>query len=132
MRILDFADFFSSASSPTVIDSAPVTQTLANNQAATNITSLSFDNTIYRGAVVEMDVSRKTASSERRGMKKLVFVYDTTALAWAVVDSEDNTGTDTGVTISMSGDQVQYATDNQAGASYAGSGKWNILRRYLV
>lgn len=129
MRELDFLDGFTS---PTAPSEGSTSQTLANAQAATNITGLLLDNTLFRGYVVEMDISRKTASSERRAMKRLVFLWDTTAAAWTVCDTEDNTGTDSGVTISMSSQQVQYATDSQAGSSYAGTGKWKIVRRYAV
>ena len=134
-RIINFSDGFTSATAPSLTGStASTTQTLANAQSATNITSLSFSSATYRGAVFEIEVSRKTASSERRGLISCMVCYDTTAVSWTLVRyDEDNSGTDLGVTITITaGGQVQYATDSQSGASYAGTGKWNILRSYGV
>lgn len=130
MRTLDFADGFTSASSPTV--GSPTTQTIANAQAATNITNLSVDHLVYRSAIIELEYSRKTASSERRGVKKITCVWDTTAGAWVVIDAESNNDVDSGITITFSGDNVQYATDSQAGATYVGTAKWQFLRRYAA
>lgn len=131
MRELDFVDGFESSSSP---GDSSTSQTLANAQAATDVTSLLFSSATYRGVVVEVEVSRKTGSSERRGFVKLKLVYDTTAVSWVLVAvEEENTGTDLGVTWTVTAvGQVQYATDSQSGASYAGTGKWKILRRYSV
>ena len=129
MREADFSDTIESSSAPS---DASTSQTLANNQAAADVTSMLFSSATYRGVVVEIEVSRKTASSERRGFVTLRLVYDTTAASWVIVDvTEDNTGTDLGVTWTVTAaGQVKYATDNQSGASYAGTGKWKILRRY--
>jgi hypothetical protein len=128
MRLLDFSDGFTSASAPVISADTSTTQTIANNQSATNVTGLVL--TSLRGAVVEMEISRKTTLSELRGMKRLVFLYDSTSALWYVSDTEDNTGADTDVTITVSGNQVQYESSNQAGASYVGTAKWTILRSY--
>lgn len=131
MRVLDFSDGFTSSSDPS---DGSTSQTLANNQAATDVTGLLFSSSTYRGAVVEVEVKRKTDSTERRGFVTLRLVYDSTAAAWTLLSvDEDNTGTDLGVTwTSTSAGQVKYATDNQAGTNYAGTGKWRIIRRYAA
>lgn len=125
MRAYDFSTAWSAEGTP----ATEATVSLANNQSATNLTGVSFDNTVSRGGIVEMYIRRKTDSSERNCHRILKVSYDTTATAWRIdEDTEDNNGTASGVTLSLSGGQVQYATDNQAGSNYVGLASIAIRR----
>jgi hypothetical protein len=125
MRAYDFSTAWSADGTP----ATESTVSLANNQAATNLTGVLFDNTVHRGAIIEMYIRRKTDSSERNCHRLLKVSYDTTAAAWRIdEDTEENNGTASGVTLSLSSGQVQYATDNQAGTNYAGLASIAIRR----
>lgn len=134
MRELDFLDGYESSSSP---GDGSTTHTLANGAAATNVTGLAFDETLYRTYVFEMDVKRATTLTERRGTILGRAMWNALADAWVLTYDTENqdSANPLEVTLTLSGTksrQVQAATDTQAGASYVGNGKWKILRRYSV
>jgi hypothetical protein len=135
MRELDFSDGFTSASAPA--SGSATSQTLSNNVAATNVTGALLSSATYRGAIIEMEVSRVTASSERRSLITFSVQYKASATSGWYISRYDedvmDTSAESGVTLTITlAGQVQYATDNQAGASYVGTGKWQFLRRYGV
>ena len=124
MRVLDFSDGFSSASTPTVSTATTQTTfTIANNQASpANVTGLSFSSASHRGAIVEYDITRKTAtaSSEVRAIGSLILVYRTETSSWSM--EEQSNHDDVGVTFTVTaGGQVQYTSTNISGSSYVGT-----------
>lgn len=134
MRTLDFSDGYTSASSPGAGD-ASTSQTLTNAASATNITGALLSSATYRGAIFEMEVSRVTASSERRSFLTFKTNYKASATAgfYQTAFDEDvmDGSADSGVTLSITlAGQMQYATDSQSGASYVATGKWRWVRRY--
>jgi len=108
--------------------------TVANNQAsAANVTDLVFSSASHRGAVVEMDVTRKTdtASSEVRCRRELTLAYRQESASWVILD-ETVFGDYDGLTLTITAaGQVQYVSTNIAGANYVGkmnfrARTWNV------
>jgi len=133
LRELDFSDGFESASIP--VDSGTTTQTINNGQATTNITGMVFSSTTYRTIVIEYDVLRSTATNERVAVGILKLQYSPTGAAWEIAsDVQDHEQSeDHGITFSITAaGQARYSSDTLAGASYSGSMKWKVLRRYSV
>lgn len=94
--------------------------TINNNQAATDLTGLSFNSTNNHGAVIFYLLRRRTDSSERVAIGKLSVLYLKDAASWEIVD-ENNANEDHGVTFTISAaGQVRYETDDMAGANYYG------------
>lgn len=92
---------------------------LANNQAATNITGLVLDKTLYKSALVFFQARRKTDAGEAVFVGRMALMYRDFTNAWDL--AVDGLGDELGVTFSITGaGQVQYATDNMAGAGYSG------------
>ena len=97
---------------------------IANNQGvAANVTGLLLDGTQYRSVQIFFEIWRKTASSERvaNGWFKCFYHEDTAAwtLEQGPFEGDAAAGLPAVVTFSVTtGGQVQYTSDNQAGASY--------------
>ena len=94
---------------------------IANNQAATNVTGLVFAGSSYRTAFIDYQVYRTTSTTERVESGVLVANYKTVAAAWYI----DNLGGflgDSGVTFTITASgQVQAASDNMSsGSAYTG------------
>jgi len=92
--------------------------TITNNQSsAANITGVSFDGTVYRSALINYSIYRKTDTNEKAQVGQLRLVYKTVAASWSISDSYG--GDDAGVTFSIDGTgQVQYTSTDLTGASY--------------
>ena len=103
--------------------------TLANNQGvAASITGLSFDPNLYRGVIIEYDIYRKTAtgSTECREIGRLILTYSTEDGAWTFERDAVATKNDTGITFSMSGNQLKYVSTNISGSSYVGNFNYRV------
>jgi hypothetical protein len=99
----------------------------ANNQvAAANITGLVFDSGLYRSAIVECAISRKTdtALSEVRAISTIYLLYRLETLTWDLQGPQEY-GDFHGITFTVTGaGQVQYTSTNIAGANYVGTIKF--------
>lgn len=93
--------------------------TLTNNQSSpANVDSLSFDKTVYRTAIIKIDVRRKTdtASSEVRATHYVHASYNLQADTWSILDSPQ--GDDDGIVLSITNaGQMQYTSTNITGAN---------------
>lgn len=96
------------------------TQSVANTQAATNVTGLSFDSTAVKSAIVPISVRRKTDSAENVATGFLHVHYKNLTSTWDLIPALP--GDETGVTFTITaGGQIQYASDTLAGANYVGA-----------
>jgi len=94
--------------------------TLANGQAsAADVTGLVLSAASYTGAIIYMQIRRKTGTNEviANGLVKIFYRQNTTT--WEIID--ELSGDYTGVTLSItSAGQVQYVSDTLAGSTYVG------------
>jgi hypothetical protein len=111
--------------------------TLANNQAVTNVTGLSFDKTVYRSFVIEYQIYRSAAGGSTRARAgSLMGVTD--GSGWELVEgmnAQMPADTDAGVTFTItSGGQIQYATDDNGGSYNAATSlfQYKITRKAAV
>lgn len=103
---------------------------IANNQAAQNITSLIFDKTKFKSAVIEYDMYRKTdAPTEVSCYGKVVAMFKPVANAWAILPPEE-IGDDCGVTFTIDAatGQVKYTSSDIVGANYSGLMRIKVTR----
>jgi len=112
-------------------------QVLANNQvAAANVTTLVFDKTVYYGARILYQVNRKTdtAASESVYSGVLYCQYSAQDDSWKIVDDARGEDADSsGTVFSITGaGQVQYVTDNMAGANYVGHIRFMDVKRFAI
>ncbi len=100
--------------------------TIANNQATANVTGLVFDHTVNSSAKIDFEIHRTTGSGELMAWGQLFAVYRTD-LGWVLI-GPNYSGDEPNVTwtITAAG-QVQYATDNMAGAGYVGKMKFKAI-----
>lgn len=123
MRILDFSDGFSSSSAPSA---SSIAFTFANNQSTANVTGALLDSTLYSSSLITVYLKRKTSTGYRFARVYIDAIYNSFTSGWELVDyvekgSTNLTGEPSGITWSLtSAGQLQYATDNMAGASYTG------------
>ena len=93
--------------------------TLANNQAAAaDVTSLLFNSTDVKMAIIDYRIRRRTTgggADERVQGGSMVALYKQTAATWSLTPGPQS-GDDAGVEFSITNaGQVQYVTDNQSG-----------------
>jgi hypothetical protein len=93
--------------------------TLANNQATTNVTGLSFDKTVYRSFVIEYQIYRSASGGSTRARAgSLIGITD--GSGWEMVEGPSAVmpaDTDAGVTLTItSAGQIQYSTDDNGGS----------------
>lgn len=103
---------------------AQTTATIANNQAsAANVAGLLLDSTKGKVAHIYAHVRRKTDDGEKVAGGMLTALYRESTALWDVEPVDAISGDDDGVVFSIVAGtgQVQYASDNMAGANYAGS-----------
>ncbi len=122
-----------SAANPYVTDSDPrlagtmveTTFTIANNQgAAADVTGLVYSSASTHGAYINYILRRRTDSAEKVATGKLTVRYFKDAATWDI-HNEAESSLDLGVTFSITAaGQVQYTSDNLAGASYFGQLRW--------
>ncbi len=112
----------------------PETQmTLANNQAAADVTGLVFLEASYRAVAIDYTIERRTATQGYRQMGTVYLSYEALAAAWSIEDvvAAGSSGLDTGVTFTVTaGGQLQYATDNMAGGTYVGKMRHVVRQRF--
>ena len=107
---------------------ADTTFTFANNQATTNVTGLLFSSASGKSAWVWIAYKRRTDSSQRYGSVELWLRYNDDTASWVLVDDPIEHGDPSGITFSVTAaGQVQYSTDNQAGANYNGASHFTAL-----
>jgi hypothetical protein len=105
------------------------TMNLADNQvAAADVTGLLLDKTLWRSALIEVDISRRdtaTPGSELRWVGTLRALHTKEDDAWALAvisgGPDSVNGKPGGVTFSITAaGQVQYTSHDLAGAAYVG------------
>lgn len=108
-------------------DGANVSSTIANNQAAAaNVTSLLLNSAAYKAAEIRYFVDRKVTGTQNVESGVLYCVYrDTVTPTWIL--AQGTQAGESNIVFSITaGGQVQYTTDNLAGASYVGTMTWYI------
>lgn len=108
----------------------PSIQDILNNQASPlSITGLVFDKTTIKGAQIDFEVYRQTASGHVVENGTIFVSHRTSPDTWDIaVNSQFD---DAGVTFSITGTgQVQYISDNLAGASYVGKVRLTNIRKF--
>ncbi len=97
---------------------------IANNQAgATNITGLLFNKVTHKAAIIPFDLMRSTTLSNRMQSGHLFASHNSATDTWhlsILSGFGDALGGPTGVFSITNAGQVQYTSDNMAGASYSG------------
>ena len=107
-----------------VLETTPVEdylqQEIANNQvAADDIDDLILDETLYKSIKVFFEIYRKTSLEERVCNGFLTATYKSGTDVWDITATGTYDGDIHGVTFSVAASgQVQYTSDNMAGASY--------------
>lgn len=95
---------------------------IANNQvAAADVTGVLFDKTTYISIKIYFELFRKTDSSQRVANGYLTATYHSDTDVWDVTPQGVYDGDAHGVTFSMSGQQLQYVSDNMSGTNYSGT-----------
>lgn len=120
VRIVNFADGFSSASEPSVSGAVQENYTLLNNQTLTNIAGLVFDNSVVKSVFFNYELTR-TGTIPRRQTGAFQMAYNSTwELSFGNYQGdtiiEDVLTQDYGITLSVTPTgQIQYSSNNQAG-----------------
>lgn len=113
---------------------AETQMTLANNQAATNITSMVTDHNTYRSVTYEYTVERRSAAAGYRQRGEIIAEYEAFAGTWSLVDNvkKGSSGPTTGVTftIDTATGQVKYATDDLSSQT-VGKLRWRCIGAFL-
>ena len=98
--------------------------TISNNQASpANVTSLSFDTSVIRAAIINYSVYRSTNTTEESEAGIIMITYSSTAGTWQFAQTCAGTS---GVvfTITNAG-QIQYISTNLGGTNYVGKLKFS-------
>lgn len=99
-------------------DILPSTFTLANNVTSpTPISSLVFDQSVVRSAIIQFSVDRSTATQELTEAGYLYITYNSTTNSWS--HSQDSVG-NSQLLFDVTAGQVTYTCSNLTGGSYAG------------
>jgi hypothetical protein len=100
--------------------------TLLNNQVTPiDITGMLLDASKYKSAKVFFEIFRKTDSEERVSNGYLTAVYKVSTNSWDVTPGGTYDGDTSGITFSiLATGQIQYVSDNMAGANYSGKIKF--------
>jgi len=130
-RVASFADGFTSASAPTLSSGTEESFTINNNQAATNI---GIDLTGYRAAFATYSLKRTDTVTSIEQSGSIIFHYDGSAwsIEFGTYSGDDvlksSVSAVTDIALTMSGNNVQYATGNMTGGTHTGSIKMEIVR----
>lgn len=103
---------------------------VANNQSVdADITGLVFDKTLFKSAIITMDVYRKDVGQENSSIVTLKAVYKPVANAWTLLGPQED-GDETGMTFTIvpATGQIQYQSTNYAGGVYVGVAKIKVER----
>lgn len=115
-------------------------QSITDNSAATNVTSLLFAAASVRGAVIHVMYTRDDGTNQRRGIIEIRVWYNSKRLAWGISVDEVGesctsgacTSAGSGLTFSItSGGQVQVAADAMGG-SHVGKIRWKVVSTFDV
>lgn len=103
---------------------SPITQSLLNNQGATDVAGFTFDSTIVKCKIALFDLERKSATQNKQESGILFITRDTADNLWRIsrISLFDD---DAGVTLSTVLDagtvsKLQYSTDDLTGGTYSG------------
>lgn len=131
-RIVQFADGFTSATAPGGATGVIETYSIANNASATTLAT--YDNADFKTVISTYELTRSTSlgTFKQEGSITFTFVSGSWSINYGnysgnemIVDSITNTEH---ITLSFSGDNLQYTSGNMAGTSYAGSFKLSSTR----
>lgn len=121
MRIVSFADGFTSASAPVVAGAEQENYTLANNQALTNISGLVFDSSAYKSVFIDFEIERIGSSSYRQSGSLILSYNGTWSMTFGNYQGdpiiEDVLTEVYGITLSVVGatGQIQYSSNDLPG-----------------
>lgn len=99
-------------------------QVLNNAASSTAIAGLAFALASFSSVTLDFEIHRTTSSEER--FSNLRIYMQNKGGAWRV-ESAFEAGDFSGVVFSMSGTQLQYASDNMPGTGHSGTLKWRSL-----
>ena len=95
--------------------------TIANNSDWANLNGLILDPTLSQTVRMFAELVRKTDTQEVVASGTIVAIYHTSTGTWDITPGGDFEGDATGVQFQMSGNQVQYKSDNLTGPNYVGT-----------
>lgn len=99
---------------------AQINQSIANNQAATDVTGLIFNKANIKSAHIAWNLERKTDTQNEQESGWLYVYHDSADDVWRI--STQSVGDDAGVTFTITAaGQVQYASDDLTGTNYSGN-----------
>lgn len=106
--------------------------TIANNQSsAADITGLVLDKASYGFYKIPYTYFRRTDSANERVYGVIYCHYNVETDTWTLDDKPEG-GDLGGVEFSISGQQIQYASSNMAGASYEGTLTYKIENAFGI
>lgn len=121
MRVVSFADGFTSSTAPSFQGFIQENYSILNNQSLTNISGLAFDSSLYKSVFIDFEIERIGTSTYRQS-GSMTLVYNG---SWSITfgnyqgDSiiEDVLSQDYGITLSVVGatGQLQYSSNNLPG-----------------
>ena len=96
-----------------------------------NVGGLQYSSTTYKTILVTLDAWRKTDSGEHNAIINVAMMYRPTAGTWFVKHQSqgDSMGLDFSIT---SAGQLQYTSDDMAGASYEGKFRISQVKKVLI
>ncbi len=100
---------------------------LANNTGSpANVTGLIFDKILYKSAIIQAEIRRKTSTTEYVSSGFIKVLYKDAGTLWEIIDELG--GDDDGVTLTITtAGQVQYVSDNMGGSGYVGTIKFKAI-----
>lgn len=134
MREIDFSDGFESASPPTETGRK---LTMSNNTATQTMTGLSVDGAIFKAAIVDYIVRRKTDSSERLSRGSFVLIYRESTSQWVImpdaeIAADGLAASGVSFTVATTGGvgQPKVTTDDHTGANGSHLIYWQVRKFY--
>lgn len=131
-RIITFSDGFTSATAPGGANGVIETYPIANNAIATTLAT--YNSTLIKTVISTYELIRSTSlgTFKQEGSVTFTFVSGSWSINYGnysgnemIVDSITNTEH---ITLSFSGDNLQYTSGNMTGTSYVGSFKLSSTR----
>ena len=86
-----------------------------------NLNGVTFDPTVSQTVRIFFELVRKTMTTERVSNGMFVATWHASTGLWDITGTGAYEGDNHGVVLTMSGNQVQYTSDNMTGASYVGT-----------
>jgi hypothetical protein len=131
-RVIQFSDGFTSATAPSGTNGVIEPYTIANNASSTTLAT--YDNADFKTVISTYELIRSTSLGTFKQEGSMTFTY--VSGAWStnygnysgnemIVDSLVN---DEHITLSFSGNDLQYTSGNMSGTGYTGTLKLSSTR----